>query len=273
MKRNNIFKRSLSLLMVMIMVLGMTIMPTFAAGQLAMLTLNADDFTIVGDIGDTKSITMTNGLDSSYQKVDIEGSKVQWDSSDPTVVEITSTSSTAKTSTVNFELKKAGEVKLTASYTDPGVQSVHSNIVIEESPKGAVDGIKVKVVDEKNNRVLVAEKTFDDFDVFNLATSYEDGGFGEDFDDADVLKNNPSALHALAKVLTPKEREDADITSQGTYIQEMLGLEGEWNSETNSFWGWQYRVNGEEPDKAASIYQLENKMTIEFFYAEVPSDW
>ncbi len=271
MKRNNIFKRSLSLLMVMIMVLGMTIMPTFAAGQLAMLTLNADDFTIVGDIGDTKSITMTNGLDSSYQKVDIEGSKVQWDSSDPTVVEIISTSSTAKTSTVNFELKKAGEVKLTASYTDPGVQLVHSNIVIEGPAEGPVSNIEVTIVDDEGT--TVREKTISSLDVFDLATSYVDGGFGANFDDADVLKNNPSALHALAKVLTPKEREDADITSQGTYIQEMLGLEGEWNSETNSFWGWQYRVNGEEPDKAASIYQLENKMTIEFFYAEVPSDW
>lgn len=271
MRKNSIFKRSLSLLMVMIMVLGMTIIPTFAAGQLAMLTLNSDDFTIVGEIGDTKSITMTNGLDSSYGPVSIEGSKVQWDSSNSEVVEVTDVTHTDNTSTVEFRLHKAGEVKLTASYADSGVQSVHSNIVVVGQSEGPVSNIEVTIVDEEG--ISVREETISSLDVFDLATSYKDGGFGVGFDDADVLKNNPSALHALAKVLTPVEREDADIISQGTYIQKMLGLEGTWNSDTNSFWGWQYKVNGSIPDKAASIYQLGDNMTIEFFYAEVPSDW
>lgn len=267
MKKNSIFKRSLSLLMVMIMVLGMTIMPTFAAGQLAMLTLDSDDFTIVGEIGDTKSITMTNGLDSSYQEVDIDGSKVQWDSSNLEIVEVTDVTHTDDTSTVEFKLKKAGEVKLTASYADSGVQSVHSNIVIEGPAEGPVSNIEVTIVDETNNTTLVS-KTLGSVSAFSLKDV-----FGSGFDDADVLKNNPSALHALVDALDNAQRNTLEITSQGTYIQKMLGLEGTWNSDTNSFWGWQYKVNGSIPDKAASIYQLEDDMTIEFFYAEVPSDW
>lgn len=271
MKRNNIFKGSLSLLMVMIMIFGITIMPTFAAGQLSMLTLNANDFTIVGDIGDTNSITMTDGLDSSYQKVDIEGSKVQWDSSDPTVVEITSTSNTSKTSTVNFQLKKAGEVKLTASYTDPGVQSVHSNIVIEESPKGAVSNIVVTIVDETDNTTLV-NTTIGSVSVFSLKTI-----FGSNFDDADVLKNNPSALHALVDTLDDNQRSTLEITSEGTYIQKLLNREAKFDLATGAYLGWQYEVTrGNQnltPEEAASIFRLESGDEIKFFYAEVPSDW
>ena len=252
MKRFKDVRRSLSMLLVMVMILAMTAVPTLANSQLAMLTLDSSNFTIVGNINDIHVIE-AKGLDSSYGSAPVDPTKVVWESLNPSVATVSQSGAEATVTLVGV-----GEAEVRASYTDSGVAPVSSNIVVEGPAEGPVNSIKITIKDDQGTTVV--ETTLNDFDVFSLKTVY-----GSSFDDADVLKNNPSVLHALVKALGD-DPSKAVISSGGSYVDGILGIFSEYDPATGSYLGWHYRVNGSLPDKSASMYQLKTGDTIEWFY-------
>jgi len=252
-------KKNLSIFLAMLMVFCMTSIQVFAKGDLAMLTLDATNFTIVGQKGQTYTIE-AKGLTSSYKPAKLEKGKVKWNSSNENVAKIQTIDE--DNNTVKIELGKKGEAKVTATYKDEGITEVSANIVVEDEPKGLVKKVKVIICDPNDPNGKNIEVPLTEVKAEDLSKTIGDT--------KDVLKNNPSALHALIAALKNKNKlEGLTVTSEGSYIESMLGVEGNWDSELNAYAGWQYKVNGKKLDKAASIYQLKDNDEITWEYGPV----
>ncbi|WP_053955273.1 DUF4430 domain-containing protein [Inediibacterium massiliense] len=250
-------KKTLSFMLVLTLILSLAGIPAFAAdADITMLTLDdSSDFTVVG-YGDEPEEMKVVGLTSSYQKVDIENKEgIVWETSDENIVAFVKDGkevegkTIAGQDTVNIKLKEAGRATITATLGDKDkITPISSYIVVEEpSDNPTVEKVNVKIIG----------KTFGPVEVKGLTLTND--SLEEYFDDADVLKENPSALHALMKALEQEKgkewvKNNIVVKNQGGYV-EKIGTDDSSSDWSN---GWQYTVNGQKQEKAASIYELHD---------------
>ena len=268
-------RKTISMMIIVMMLLAMNAVPVFGTpGVLSMLTLPSEYFTIVDSANATGSITMLNGLDSTYAPVAIEGSKVSWTSSDPSVVSITGTSYTTDTATVNFKLEKEGRASITASYADSGVSAVSSNIVVERdsgrryvaydidiyvSLKDAPAGYTIP--NWLQNGIDVTDEIVFINDFTNYLTT------------PNILKMDPSAMTTVGTLRYLGEISSYVTISEGSYLESINGFGPYYDTSTYNYYGWQYRVRDqygsiipESITGSASILELENGYTVEWFW-------
>lgn len=243
----------------------------FAADYPYITLDNSDDFTIVVDVsgGDVTlpAITVV-GLDSSYDKHSFDPAEmgdITWSipggSSVARLVyggnEVTTLSGT---DSAVIRVKDEGAVTVTVTYdtdtADP--VSVPIFVVGEASVTNSVSGIDVEVNGDTAGSFSQNNLTVPRFDLKSVFTGFSN------YDVADVLKNSPSALHALLYVLELENGYDGtdditdplwdwdwvsnnvEIISQGSYVS---GIASDW-------YGWAYTIEGDDPEHAASAHQL-----------------
>lgn len=267
-------KKSISVIMAMIMILAMMMVPAFATpGPLANLTLPSADFTIVGSNGTSHSITMTDGLDANYVPTAIDGSKVNWSSSNTSVVNITSTSYTSTTATVNFNFVGVGRASITATYSDPGVTPVSSNIVVERTTGRVYVAydvtMKVYLKDAPAGYTIPGWLT--------TGINFKEDVFINDFTNylttPDILKMNPSAMTTVGTLKYFGEISSYTTDSEGGYLEKINNFGAYTDTSTYTYYGWQYRVKDssgniipESVTGSASILQLNDDYTVEWFW-------
>lgn len=239
-----------------------------ASAQEAITGITLDDgkdFTVVKQVGQSEDL-MIKGLTSSWQKVALpDTAEVIFESSNLDVAEVEYDGCEA---IVN--LLGEGEATITATYDG---KTVTSNIVVEGANEtNKVSNITVEVDENKDGIIQDNEKYIKggDIELFSL----KELGMS-DADVADVLKKDPTALHALLNGLEIKNDEEGIsdgydyvkseiekgnivIKSEGSYIEVLLG---EKNSYTK---GWQYKINDNKLKKTASIYKLKEGDTVKF---------
>ena len=253
--------------------------PAFADTYPYLTFQDSEDFTIVKSIGDSESIT-ARGLDSSYQKQTISNpANITWATSNASVAlfydEVNDVQvSTITGATVQVDLVGQGEATITASYTcdNNTVITCPANVVVERTsgPVSQVSGIDVTIVGDPNGSGIDIDLTGDNNDVDVPLFSLKDV-FGSSFDDSDVLKMDPSGLHAALYALELEEDDDnitwgqpgwdwdwvpshVTLLSQGSYIAEIDGDQ----------YAWTYEINGVDPgDKAISIIKLNTDGSVE----------
>lgn len=115
--------------------------------------------------------------------------------------------------TATVEIQAQGRAAITATYHAPGGDISVSSYVVSERlllPDQQETGINIEVVSDPSNisnpdNFTLSNKTVKPFDLNTV--------FGSSFDDADVLKMDPSALHALLYALEYQYDDDNyDIT-------------------------------------------------------------
>ncbi|WP_165000300.1 DUF4430 domain-containing protein [Anaerophilus nitritogenes] len=253
-------KKTLSLMLVLTLILSFAGIPAFAAdADIAMLTLDdSRDFTVVGNENDVEEMKVV-GLTSSYQKIEIENKEgIVWTTSDEQVAKfldedeepINTVSGKDK---VKVVLKGAGRATITASLEG---KTIDSYILVEKlSDNPTAKNIHVKIIGKTIEKV-------DSKDLTIKNTSLKEV-FGENFDDTDVLKENASALHALIQALEEKNgkewvKNNVVVKNEGGYVEKID------TDDSSTDWsnGWQYTVNGNEQNHAASIYELKDGDTV-----------
>ena len=182
-----------------------------------------------------------------------------------------------------------GDAVITATYDTPTADpvSVTCYVVTEGTTTiNSVSGIDFGYDGEETGDYTAADITVP---LFNL----EDDVFGGSFDDADVLQQSPSGLHALLYTLevenstetysTPIGNFDWDwvtgttniggedydnvvINSEGSYVSAIVNDE-EYTDEYYNYWGWQYEVNDVDPGHAPSATGLDTNDSVDWFFA------
>ena len=262
-------RRSISMIVVMIMILAMTMVPAFAApGDLAMLTLPSSDFTKIVEVGDPNFTLTVTGLDSSYQPAPVDGTKVSWSTSNASVATVSPASGSA-TATVNI-VGGEGIAVITASYSDPGVDSVTSNVVVEGTTTvSSVNNISVMAVDLTTSTIVLPPTFLSTVYLTDFTSADVVGG-----DMSNVLKKSPSVMTALVATakahgftpsLTPSPTSYT-ISSGGSYLSSLGGLSADYVNQL----GWTYTVlrGGTylPSEYAASMIALEPGDIIVFYY-------
>ncbi|SFG56882.1 protein of unknown function [Desulfotomaculum arcticum] len=266
-------KKLLTLVIAFTLAFSLQAMPVFADDQdIVMLTLDdSKDFTVVG-AADYKEGMKVVGLDSSYQKLTIQNQAgISWFTSDAAVAKFLDEDEEEQTSitgtdTVTVLLTGPGRATITATFNG---MTIDSNVMVEETTQDPdAENIDVQVVGIDSESF-----TFNDLDVDLF--SLKDDVFGSGFDDADVLKEDATALHALLYALElkydPDEGEPWDwdwvagntnvvISSEGSYVEK---IEDDVNDGTT---GWQYTVNNQDPGYAGSIYELNDGDSVVWEY-------
>nr|WP_312577131.1 hypothetical protein [Sedimentibacter sp.] len=261
-------RKTMSMMVIVMMLLSMNVVPAFGTpGVLSMLTLPSSDFTKIVEVGDPSFNLTVTGLDDSYGPAPVDGSKVVWSTSDPTVATVSPASGSA-TTTVTI-VGGDGIAVITASYTDAGVASVTSNVVVESATvTPSVNNISVLAIDSTTSTPLFASVNMT-VNLTNFTSSDVVGG-----DMSNVLKSSPSVMTALvasAKAngfspsLTPSST-GYTISSGGSYLSSLAGLSADYVNQL----GWTYTVlrGGVllPPEFAASIIALEPGDFVVFYY-------
>lgn len=261
-------RKSISMIVAMMMILAMTMVPAFAApGVLAMLTLPSSDFTKIVEAGDPSFNLTVTGLDDSYGPAPVDGTKVVWSTSDPAVATV-SPASGSVTTTVTI-VGGEGIAVIKASYTDAGVDSVTSNVVVEGTiTTNSVNNISVMAMDARTFTPLFASANI----TVNLTDFDEDDVVGKDM--SNVLKKSPSVMTALvasakANGFSPNPTPSPTgytISSGGSYLSSLGGLSADYVNQL----GWTYTVlrGGTylPPEFAASMIVLQPGDIIVFYY-------
>lgn len=275
MKRG--MKKSVVCLLSLVMLLTLLPMAAYAATGAATypyLTFqDSNDFTIVGPQISYEEIKAV-GLDASFVKHDIPDPwNVTWTSNNPIVAFPVPTFG----DTNYVVLLDEGEATVTASYTcaDGTVITCPSNVVSERrnNPTSVVNSVSVKVYGSPGSGIEINLPSLN-VPLFTLKSV-----FGPDFDDADVLTKDPTALHALLYALE-LELDDDDfvwgdpgwdwdwvpgnvtIISQGSYVMTIGGDTSGWPV------GWKYKLNDVELEKASSIAKLTTGSSVDWAFRE-----
>lgn len=294
-------KKPLAVICITALLVLMMAAPVFAAVPPRAFDLvtfdDSSDFTIVkqGLLTVEPNITLVGLNYTTYEKQAFEADEfpyINWVSDSTRVILFDSNDiwnfgySITGTDSVAAVILGRGTSNITATYA-PGVvppQSVFSYVVAEG----------ITITNSVSNVTLNYEG--DATGVFN----YPDSGatppkpsltvprfslqtvFGAGFEDSDVLKNTPSALHALLYGLeiekstegptTPIADFDWDwvrsnvlITSQGSYV-DSIGADVPYTTPEFDYYGWQYRLNGADPGHAASVTPLNNNDVVRWFF-------
>ncbi|MPW27321.1 hypothetical protein GC105_16265 [Alkalibaculum sp. M08DMB] len=243
--------------------------PAMAATDYPMITFeDSADFTVIKGYLQTEVMTV-QGLDSSYVKHDLGADEqyVTWTSSNTNVVRfrdgiIPKTSITGK-DTVTVQTLIPGTAVVTATYDTPTADpvTVTSYVVVEgTTTTSSVSGIDIDVDGYNTSDFSFAGLTVPLFDL-------SDAGITDN--DNDVLKKTPTALHAFLYALeiqnstettsTPIGSFDWDwvkdnvvLNSEGSYLQAV----GTDDGGTDWTRGWQFTVNDDAPEHAASVAPL-----------------
>ncbi len=262
MKKFGFMKKFVGGSWLVVFLLSMMVVPAFA-DQYPYLTLqDSADFTIVKPQLSSESVTAV-GLDANFVKQTIsDPQNISWSSSNSNVAYVTPSSG----ATVNIWNLAEGEATVTASYTndDNTVVTCPINVVTERrfNPVNEVNDVDVIVKGSNGSGIDInlADVTIPKFNLTEV--------FGSAFNDDDVLKMDPTALHALLYVLELEKDDDnyaygdpgwdwdwvpnnVTITSEGSYVSVIANDASGWPV------GWKFKVNGTEPESAASI----NKVT------------
>lgn len=271
-------KKGLSMLLVVFMMVTVLAVPAFAddgCTTYPYITLtDGNDFNIVkqgiGEIEDVKVV----GLDSAYSKhgfTSVEKDYITWTTSDSSVVKFRNeyyqeVNSITGKDIATLKTVGTGTATLTITYDTPDDNpvSVTCYVVVEGTTyTGDVTGVSVEA---KAGTTTYCSQTNVTVETFSLKDI-----FGQSFDDADVLKNSPSAAHALLFALELENDSDGctdiddanwdwdwvsnnvEINSQGSYVLK-IGTD----------YYWEYNLNNQYAAHAPSATTLSNNDDIDF---------
>lgn len=270
-------KKSLSMLLVVVMMVAVLAVPSFAddgCTTYPYITMaDGNDFTIVKQgTGESEDVKVV-GLGAAYTKhgfTDAEKDYITWTTSNSSVVQFKSGFSTVSTKAgvdlVTLKTMGTGTATVTITYDTPDDSpvSVTCYVVVEGTTyTGDVTNISVE---SKTDTTTYCSKTGLTVEAFSLKDI-----FGQSFDDDDVLKNSPSAVHALLFALELENDPDGctdvddvnwdwdwvsanvEINSQGSYIMTI-----------GSDYYWEYYLNNQYGNSAASATALSNYDEIDF---------
>lgn len=267
------FKKKIGMVLSTACLLSLTATSAFA--YQGVTVADSDDFTIVGAAFD-EEVVGAQLLDDSWQKVDItDASKVTWTSSDDATVKVWDPDANGGRGGWAASVSGITETKLRFENSSQHLDAVVTidydnetytcpiNIAKElSSPETSRTGIDVTI-----DGVNVTDFTTTGITVNN--TDLNDI-FGVGLDDDDVLKNQPTAMHALLKALQDEfgtsnwdwVSSNVTVGTEGSYVEEIGSDENDWTN------GWQFKVkdgaNWVDPGKAASIYRLANDEEIKW---------
>jgi hypothetical protein len=276
-------KKIYSLLLVMALVLCS--MPgTFAATDPVaypnVTFADSSDFTIVRSNNTPESIKAM-GLNSSWKKVSFTNAEIPyltWKTSDPSVIQfdywwIFGAATISGRDQVSLKTKGDGEATITLTYNPPNGSpvTVKSFVVVE-------GGQTISSISSITTNF--DGKTMNDFTkkgsvpLFSLKDIY-----GQGFNDNDVLKKSPSALHALLYNLELKNGNHPSVTSISAagwnwdWVKKNVIIESEGSyvkkigTDVNSYSeGWQYKINNQKIDHASSASKLNIGNSINWTY-------
>ncbi|QXM05252.1 DUF4430 domain-containing protein [Crassaminicella indica] len=249
-------KKVFSLTLVLMLVLGVFCVGAYAAdSEINQLTLDdGSDFTVVKNIGQTETMTV-KGLTSSWQKIDIVNKAgITWTTSNPSVAIFTEGVTVSGKDTVTVITVGKGRAQIKAHFDG---KEIYSNIVVEGNDTiSLVENVKVQAAGD----TITFDKTTP-VPLYSLKSV-----FGAGFNDADVLKKKPTAMHALLYALELKYdpdtkatwdwdwvRANVEVTSEGSFVTKIGSDRGDWTK------GWQYKINNNSKyeKQASSIYELK----------------
>lgn len=237
---------------------------------------DSNDFTIVKDPSVVETLKAM-GLTASWNKSAFTSDEIQyltWRTSDPSVIKFNywgffSASTLRGREEVKLKTVGSGNATITVTYNPPNGNpvSVSSYVVVENGQViSNISGVTTKVTGTVATTQLETTKTIP---LFSLKDIY-----GNSFDDSDVLKCTPTAIHAILYNLELKNdpdnaisindpswdwdwvQENVTITSQGSYIN---GISPDIASGTT---GWQYSINGVDGTKSSSVVDLSNGINV-----------
>ncbi|WP_432402876.1 hypothetical protein [Wukongibacter sp. M2B1] len=265
-------RKALSMLLVTAMMLAMLSVPAFAddgCTTYPYITMdNSDDFTIVKQGTSSTEYVKAVGLDASYVKNDftsLEDDYITWTTSDSSVVKFYNdyyqeVNSITGKDTVTLKMKGIGAATVTITYNPPDDSpiSVTSYVVVEGTTyTGDATGISVEAATDSTTYCSQTNLTVEEFSLDDI--------FGSSFDDDDVLKNSPSAIHALLYALELEndsdgctDVDDANWDWDWVSANVQLDSEGSYVQKIGDDWYWQYKLNGVEVQNASSATALEN---------------
>lgn len=241
---------------------------------------SSDDFTIVRDANTPETIKAM-GLTSSYAKVGFNADEIDclvWRTSDPSVIKfnywwIFNSSTIYDKDEVKLVTTGSGDATVTVTYNPPNGDpvSVSSYVVVENGQiTSSVSNIDTVVAGTVASTQLTNTGSVPLFDLNDV--------FGAGFDDADVLKETPTVLHALLFNLELKNDPDGatsitdsnwdwdwvsanvNITSQGSFVTNI-------GTDVNKYpKGWQYKLNNASIQKASSVSDLTSSDDVNWFF-------
>jgi hypothetical protein len=241
--------------------------PTALAINYEYITLDeSEDYTFVLDASGgsvTTSSIHVLGMDSSYNTYEIstaDEANLTWTIPSTAAAEFAGTGLKTLTGTDTAAITVTApdqEFTVTVTYTNDGIPDAVVTIFVAAEGTGSdyVTGIDVDVTGDTAGTVDQDNLTVPLFDLKDVFFT-----FGDD-DVADVLKNSPSALHALLYALELQKDPDTgnpwdwdwvsnnvEIISQGSYVSGIA----------SDYYGWTYTVNGDDPEHAASAHALND---------------
>lgn len=275
-------KKSLSMLLVVVMMVAVLAVPSFADDGCTTypnITLDdGEDFTVVKQGTNFTEEVKVVGLDSSYVKHDFtstEDDYITWTTSDSSVVKFVSgfTTVSTKTGVATATLKTMGTGSATVTITydtpDDDPVSVTCYVVVEGTIyTGDVTGVSVEVDGDTVGDFTQSNLTVEEFDL--------DDVFGPGFDDADVLQYSPSGIHALLFALELEndadgctDIDDANWDWDWVSANVELNSQGSYVLKIGSDYYWEYYLNNQYGTNASSATALSNNDIIKF----VKSNW
>ncbi|WFD10706.1 DUF4430 domain-containing protein [Tepidibacter hydrothermalis] len=244
-----------------------------AQDNIANLTLDdGRDFSVVNEIGHVEEIRAIGASADWQTKIEIPDTEnIKWTTSDDKIAEVMGAGDIAYVNLVG-----EGEATITVTYNK---KTVTSKIVVERKgeAKNKIANITVGVDENQDGMIQDNEKYIKGGEIELFSLKDELGM--SDADVADVLKKDPTALHALLQALEIQNDEEGisdgydyvkeqikegklSIESEGSYIRVLLGTENNYTK------GWQYKINDKKQDRTASIYKLNEGDTVKFEFSK-----
>ncbi len=238
--------------------LSLMVVPVFADNYSYLTFQDSADFVVIKPQLSSETVTAV-GFDGEKLIIS-DPENIRWSSSNPNVAYVTPSSG----ATVDiWTLAERGDATVTARYVSDNntPRNIHDDTVCSCSVKVIVDERTVNPVNEVNDvDVIVKGSNGSGIDInladvtipkFNLTEV-----FGSAFNDDDVLKMNPTALHALLYVLELEKDDDnytygdpnwdwdwvpthVTLDSEGSYVKIIDGDGSNWPI------GWNAEVDGE----------------------------
>lgn len=271
-------KKSLSMLLVVVMMVAVLAVPSFAddgCTTYPYITLaDGNDFTIVKQgTGESEDVKVV-GLDAAYTKhgfTDAEKDYITWTTSNSSVVKFENEYYQEVSSIIGKDIAKlktmgTGTATVTITYDTPDDSpvSVTCYVVVEGTTyTGDVTNISVE---SKTDTTTYCSKTGLTVEAFSLKDI-----FGQSFDDDDVLKNSPSATHALLFALELENDpdgctavDDANWDWDWVSANVKINSQGSYVLEIGNDQYWEYNLNNQYAPHAASATALSNYDVIDF---------
>ncbi|WP_207706961.1 hypothetical protein [Alkalibaculum sporogenes] len=247
-----------------------------AAGERQFDFISPDDYTVVTDTGGSNFAITVQGYQYSLPGYDSltadEKLQMEWSIDEDTdVIDIVSGGTDSDTAT--FEVKGEGTATINMTYTQPDTTttSVTTYVVVEGTTVvSQVEDVNVEIVGDTFSGL---NDTYD-VPLFDLKDVF-DGTF------EDVLKNTPSATHAVLYALEIENSTETTATPIGSFdwnwvrANVTIDHDGGYISRIEDdeditigwdFYGWQYRVNTLDPGRAASVTPLEDDDSVLWFF-------